>query len=195
MTDTAQLYEKLSTIRSFETLLLDEFASGIFPGTTHISLGHEANAVGVLAQAREKDVVVNNHRCHGHFLAYGGDPTALYAELMGKPDQLLYVAILGQNGPTFFVENKLQYLLKLLGPEALRYYDLHRLAYEHESFAELVIPTRLSPVLADPLFASLRRTGRVAAREAVIPVSTELEVAHLPQVGDIIRQAREMVAA
>ena len=85
MTDTAQLYEKLYTIRSFETLLLDEFATGIFPGTTHTSLGHEANAVGVLAHARANDVVVSNHRCHGHFLAYGGDPTALYAELMGKP--------------------------------------------------------------------------------------------------------------
>ncbi len=85
MTDYAQHYEKLYTIRSFETLLLDEFASGIFPGTTHTSLGQEANAVGVLAQAREQDVVVSNHRCHAHFLAYGGDPTALYAELMGKP--------------------------------------------------------------------------------------------------------------
>lgn len=85
MTDTAQLYEKLYTIRCFENLLLDEFPSGVFPGTTHTSLGHEANAVGVLSHARENDVVVSNHRCHGHFLAYGGDPTALYAELMGKP--------------------------------------------------------------------------------------------------------------
>ena len=85
MTDYARLYEKLYTIRSFETLLLDEFSSGVFPGTTHTSLGHEANAVGVLSHAQENDVVVSNHRCHGHFLAYGGDPTALFAELMGKP--------------------------------------------------------------------------------------------------------------
>jgi len=85
LTDYAQLYEKLYTIRCFENLLLDEFSKGIFPGTTHTSLGHEANAVGVLSHAQENDVVVSNHRCHGHFLAYGGDPTALYAELMGKP--------------------------------------------------------------------------------------------------------------
>jgi len=85
MTDYAQLYKKLYTIRSFETLLLDEFSSGVFPGTTHTSLGHEANAVGVLSYARENDVVVSNHRCHGHFLAYGGDPTALFAELLGRP--------------------------------------------------------------------------------------------------------------
>jgi len=28
--------------------------------------------------------VFSNHRCHGHFLAYGGDMRALFAELMGK---------------------------------------------------------------------------------------------------------------
>ena len=85
MDKNARLFEQLYTIRSFETLLLDQFASGVFPGTTHTSLGQEANAVGVLSHCREQDVVVSNHRCHGHFLAYGGDPTALYAELMGKP--------------------------------------------------------------------------------------------------------------
>ena len=80
-----RLYEQILTIREFETLLLDKFSTGIFPGTTHTSLGQEANAVGVLSNAAENDVVVSNHRCHGHFLAYGGDPQALFAELMGKP--------------------------------------------------------------------------------------------------------------
>ena len=40
--------------------------------------------MGVLSQLDETDIVVSNHRCHGHFLAHGGDPVALYAELMGK---------------------------------------------------------------------------------------------------------------
>ena len=43
---------------------------------------------------------------------------------MGTPGQLLYDAILKQDGPTFFVENKLQYLLKLLTPEDLQEYNL-----------------------------------------------------------------------
>ena len=79
------LYRKLYTIRCFETLLLEKFSSGVFRGTTHTSLGQEANAVGVLSHLHEGDIVVSNHRCHGHFLAYGGDPQALFAELMGKP--------------------------------------------------------------------------------------------------------------
>jgi TPP-dependent pyruvate/acetoin dehydrogenase alpha subunit len=86
MDKNAHLYQQMLTIRYFESLLLEKFSTGIFTGTTHTSLGQEANAVGVLSHIRENDVVVSNHRCHGHFLAYGGDPRALYAELMGKPD-------------------------------------------------------------------------------------------------------------
>ena len=79
------LYQQLYTIRYFESLLLEKFPTGVFHGTTHTSLGQEANAVGVLSHINEEDIVVSNHRCHGHFLAYGGDPLALFAELMGKP--------------------------------------------------------------------------------------------------------------
>jgi TPP-dependent pyruvate/acetoin dehydrogenase alpha subunit len=85
MIDDAAFYEKLVLIRQFETLLLEKFSTGVFHGTTHTSLGGEAVAVGVLTNLQEGDVVVSNHRCHGHFLAYGGDPEALIAELMGKP--------------------------------------------------------------------------------------------------------------
>jgi TPP-dependent pyruvate/acetoin dehydrogenase alpha subunit len=34
-------------------------------------------------------VIFSNHRCHGHFLAYGGDPYRLAAELMGKSTGLV----------------------------------------------------------------------------------------------------------
>ncbi len=82
-TDTS-LYRSLYRIRRFEETVLENFSRGFFFGTTHTYLGQEANAVGVLAGSGENDIVFSNHRCHGHFLAYGGDPHALYAELMGK---------------------------------------------------------------------------------------------------------------
>lgn len=78
------LYRSLYQIRRFEEMLLEEFPRGRFSGTTHTYIGQEANAVGVLSNTAEDDIVVSNHRCHGHFLAYGGDPRALFAELMGK---------------------------------------------------------------------------------------------------------------
>jgi TPP-dependent pyruvate/acetoin dehydrogenase alpha subunit len=78
------LYRGLYLIRRFEEMVLEEFPKGRFSGTTHTYLGQEANAVGVLSNLHEDDIVVSNHRCHGHFLAYGGDPRALFAELMGR---------------------------------------------------------------------------------------------------------------
>lgn len=64
--------------------MLENFPKGVFFGTTHTYLGQEANAVGILSHIQPGDVVFSNHRCHGHFLAYGGDIRALFAELMGK---------------------------------------------------------------------------------------------------------------
>jgi len=78
------LYRTLYRIRRFEEIVLDNFPRGAFFGTTHTSLGQEANAVGTLAHIQENDIIFSNHRSHGHFLAYGGDPRALFAELMGR---------------------------------------------------------------------------------------------------------------
>jgi len=84
MYNDAAYYQALYRIRRFEETVLENFSKGIFYGTTHTYLGQEANAVGVLSQLSENDVVFSNHRCHGHFLAYGGDPRQLFAELMGR---------------------------------------------------------------------------------------------------------------
>lgn len=84
MRDDAGLYRQLCRIRRFEETVLDAFPTGVFYGTTHTYLGQEANAVGVLAHLAAGDLVFSNHRCHGHFIAYGGDLRALFAELMGK---------------------------------------------------------------------------------------------------------------
>ncbi|MEA3440048.1 MAG: thiamine pyrophosphate-dependent dehydrogenase E1 component subunit alpha [Chloroflexota bacterium] len=78
------IYKDLYRIRRFEESVLENFARGLFFGTTHTYLGQEANAVGVLTHIQGDDVVFSNHRGHGHFLAYGGDMRALFAEMMGK---------------------------------------------------------------------------------------------------------------
>jgi TPP-dependent pyruvate/acetoin dehydrogenase alpha subunit len=77
-------YQQLYRIRRFEETVLENFPKGVFAGTTHTYLGQEANAVGVLSRLAAGDIVFSNHRCHGHFLAYGGSPQALFAELMGR---------------------------------------------------------------------------------------------------------------
>lgn len=82
--DHTALYRQLYRIRRFEETVLDNFPKGVFFGTTHTYLGQEANAVGVLAHLKDGDIVFSNHRGHGHFLAYGGEMRALFAEMMGK---------------------------------------------------------------------------------------------------------------
>ena len=187
----------------------------------------------------------------------------------GTPGNLLYRAITRQESPTLFIENKLQYLLRLLRPADLGEFDLQeltpedqpafpvyklalhaapapqltlaaygymahlameamlRLAFEHEIFCELLVPTCLSPFLLTPVFESVRQTnrlltieegtlplgwgaevlaetaenlssalqhsGRLAAQGVVVPASTDLETACLPDTEAIITRAREMV--
>jgi TPP-dependent pyruvate/acetoin dehydrogenase alpha subunit len=84
MPSAEEFYAQMYRIRRFEETVLENFPRGVFFGTTHTYLGQEADAVGVLHALQANDIVFSNHRCHGHFLAYGGDPRALFAELMGK---------------------------------------------------------------------------------------------------------------
>jgi TPP-dependent pyruvate/acetoin dehydrogenase alpha subunit len=82
--DREHFYYQLALIRAFEERVLDLFGKGELFGTTHACIGQEANAVGVIASLQGRDVIVSNHRCHGHYLAYSGDAQGLMAELMGK---------------------------------------------------------------------------------------------------------------
>jgi acetoin:2,6-dichlorophenolindophenol oxidoreductase subunit alpha len=84
-TGLAALYERMYLIRRVEESLLDLFAAGKLAGTTHTCIGQEANAAGVIAHLEHgRDVIVSNHRCHGHYLAFTDDVLGLLCEVMGK---------------------------------------------------------------------------------------------------------------
>lgn len=80
------LFKKMFFIRSVEEALLELFSMGKIFGTTHTSIGQEAIAVASMAHIQDGDVVFSNHRCHGHYLAYGGSAQKLFSEIMGKED-------------------------------------------------------------------------------------------------------------
>lgn len=72
-------------IRHFEEKLTELSAvKGEFPGLALLCTGQEAAAVGACAALRRDDVIISNHRSHGHLLAKGADPNALMAEIYGK---------------------------------------------------------------------------------------------------------------
>ncbi len=91
MSDTqnlSMLYEKMFLIRRFEESVLQLFEEGKLFGTTHTYIGQEANAVGVITNLDHGDIVVSNHRCHGHYIIHKNNPYALLCEMMGKVDGL-----------------------------------------------------------------------------------------------------------
>lgn len=78
------LYERMLLIRRMEERLRADAAAGNLPGAVHLYIGQEAIATGVCARLGEKDWITSTHRGHGHFLAKGGDPRAMMAEIWGK---------------------------------------------------------------------------------------------------------------
>lgn len=77
-------YASMLLIRRFEEAVGKLFAEGRAPGTSHLYIGEEACAVGAISTLRLDDHVFSSHRGHGHFLAKGGDPKLLLAEMLGK---------------------------------------------------------------------------------------------------------------
>jgi len=81
---TEELYNESNKIRFFENKLLDLFSKGLIKGTTHTCIGQENNAVGVCAALNKNDIVLSNHRCHGHFISHTKNYSGLLNEILGK---------------------------------------------------------------------------------------------------------------
>jgi 2-oxoisovalerate dehydrogenase E1 component len=73
-------------IRGFEQRVAALYRDGEIPGFVHLSIGQEAAAVGAGWPLRRTDVVTSTHRGHGHCLAKGMDPQAMFAELLAKAE-------------------------------------------------------------------------------------------------------------
>jgi 2-oxoisovalerate dehydrogenase E1 component len=63
---------------------LSLFSEGKLSGTVHTCIGQEFTGIAVASQMIEGDLIVSNHRCHGHYLARTEDVTGLMAEVMGR---------------------------------------------------------------------------------------------------------------
>jgi len=77
-------YRLMLVIRLHEEALKVLFKQGKIGGTTHLCIGQEAIAAGLIAQLRKDDYIVSTHRGHGHMLAKGGELRPMLAEILGK---------------------------------------------------------------------------------------------------------------
>lgn len=83
-TSLLSLYETMLRQRMLEEEVVELFKQGLIPGLAHPYIGQEAVAAGVCAALGEGDLVVSNHRGHGHSVAKGVPERAILSELMGK---------------------------------------------------------------------------------------------------------------
>ena len=84
------MYEAMVLQRNFEFMVRDLDTKRLVPyegytyrGTSHLSFGQEATAIGATAVLKREDYITSNHRGHGHCLGKG-----LYALLAMAPDAL-----------------------------------------------------------------------------------------------------------
>ena len=78
------MYERMLLIRRVEKQLSEDFKAGQLPGAVHLYVGQEAVAVGMCEHLDDSDWITGTHRGHGHYLAKGGDPKSMLAEIYGR---------------------------------------------------------------------------------------------------------------
>ena len=78
------LYFEMLRIRRVEETIAETYPKDEIRCPIHLSIGQEATAVGVCQVLRQTDLVFGSHRCHGLYLAKGGDLRGMFAELFGK---------------------------------------------------------------------------------------------------------------
>src|SRR3990167_1395023 len=81
-----QNFYKMYLIRLVEMSLLNMFHKGYLSDTTHTCIGQEAIPVALEAFLQKDDIILSNHRCHGHYLARTDDVEGLLLEIQGHPE-------------------------------------------------------------------------------------------------------------
>lgn len=83
-TQKREMYLKLWRSRLFEESVNEMFMRGEIKGTTHLSVGQEGAAVGVISAINEDDFIMSCHRGHSHCIAKSADLRQMMSELIGR---------------------------------------------------------------------------------------------------------------
>lgn len=78
------LHDQMCDVRAFEEVVAEANSAKEVRGLLHLSAGAEAVSVGIASLLAENDRLYSTHRPHGHFVAMGVHPKAVFAELAGR---------------------------------------------------------------------------------------------------------------
>lgn len=101
-----EAYKKMFLIRRMEEELIKYYFNNKIMSFVHFYVGQEAVAVGICENLNLEDNVFGNHRSHGHYLAKGGDPNAMTAELLGKATGCCR----GKGGSMHMIDKKVNFI-------------------------------------------------------------------------------------
>jgi len=85
MLDIKEAISKIVMIRTVEEIIRQEFFNQKIFSFLHLMIGQEASPVGVAMALSDSDIVLGNHRSHGHILAKGGSLKKMVCEIFGDP--------------------------------------------------------------------------------------------------------------
>lgn len=105
-TELLKGYRTMLLIRHLEQDLVDYYLKNKVMSFVHFYVGQEAVAAGVCNSLDFADKVFGNHRSHGHYLAKGGDPVALVAELLGRKAGCCH----GKGGSMHMIDRKVNFM-------------------------------------------------------------------------------------
>ena len=100
------MYVELYFIRNVELMIASKYSENLFRCPVHLSIGQEAIAVGTSSCLGKDDKVVSTHRSHAHYLAKGGDLSAMLSELIGSE----YGCCLGRGGSMHLFDSNVGFL-------------------------------------------------------------------------------------
>ncbi|MCU4674733.1 thiamine pyrophosphate-dependent dehydrogenase E1 component subunit alpha [Catenovulum sp. 2E275] len=78
------ILETLYLIRDIEEGIAERYPQGKMRCPTHLSIGQEGVPAALAPLLKITDLAVSTHRAHAHYLAKGGCPKAMLAEIYGK---------------------------------------------------------------------------------------------------------------
>lgn len=79
-----ELYRKMFLIRACEEKIRELYPSDIIKSPTHLALGEEAIAAGVITATGPQNEIYGTYRNHGIYLAKTGETDRFFSELFGK---------------------------------------------------------------------------------------------------------------
>lgn len=100
------LYRRMYLIRRFEEEAARLYTERKIGGFLHLYIGQEAVGVGSISVLEARDYIVTAYRCHGQYLARGGDVRAGMAELLGK----VTGCCKGRGGSMHFYDSQLNFM-------------------------------------------------------------------------------------